>query len=392
MQLFLFLTTVFLCTGGFIATEVTVISLASSGPEYQNGPSAGAAVFFCVMGTLLASVSLRHLCKYNTRILAKFTAIIIYVLTALFWVLDKLIPLLIIAYIAAVLYSAVYIVVNYCLCVSVYHFEKAGQRDRVANLMAFPVFSAQAVIPILFGWVLDSQGVETAVAGILFTFSIPLGLIWRMPESKPEKGSKRDLNTPIFIGLPGILLFISAISSFALNWYFSSALTMLAKQDISAVLIGEIMSALNVAGIAGVGLLSAIAINHIRHQMILLIVFSLIFFPGVMITHSMHEPTASLSTASLLVSTGLITGVTGTLVNSIKFKLFDEINYAVYHRFLAMGTIVSALAGSLIGTVITSYFGWSVSLILCVILCIVSSLRPALSVFSISGKLNHHES
>jgi MFS family permease len=391
MKALLFLLSFFLCTSGFIATEVTVIGIVSHSTSFQNNLGAGAGVFFCVLGTLLASISLRYCNRCTTRKLAVSTTMVTYASAVLFWLLYKFIPLLMLSYIVAVIYSAIYVILNYCLSVSVYHFDQHIERDKVAKQIAFPVCAAQAVMPIVSGWLLDVYGLGPAITIIAFAYSAPLALILFIPKNQPIQHHNITMDISTTQGVPGIVLYISAISSFALNWYFSSALTLFSKQNISTIMIGGVISSLNVAGIVGAGLIAASSIHQMNHQIKLLFISSFILFPGVLLTHSMYNLNISISTVVLLVLTGLLTGIDSALIISIKFKLFNEKNYGYYHSLLSLLTIGSSLIGSLVGTIFTSKLGWNASLMLCITICTIFSIKLALSIFTSLGKLNYEE-
>jgi predicted MFS family arabinose efflux permease len=376
----------FACASGLIATEMSVLGvLAHATPDRYN-LGVGAGIGLCAFGALAASLSLNFLAKHlGTRQIACCAVTMGYLAACVLWFFRNVLPLWAICYVAAVLYAALYVFLNYCVSVSVYCFNNTNIRDILAKQMAVPFFAAQAIIPIASGWLFDAFGVSAMALLIGFCYTFPLIFILKMHHPNGRSLVEKKSKTFVLQGMSRVLLFIAAVSTFTLNWYFSSVLTFLSDQHISTLLIGGILSALNVAGIIGAGWVSTTNMDT-PQQMKLLFVTALVCCPVIILVHALLIPGVSTNTVGLLLFAGFFTGVAGGLTNTLKFSLLDKESYTGYHRLLSLSSMSATLAGSIIGSLVVQEMGWSASLLFCIALGAFLSITPSCAVFSQPNK------
>ncbi len=376
----------FACASGLIATQISVLGVLSNTTPGQHNLGAGAGIFFCAIGMLFSSMSLFRLGRrFCIRELACFTTIGGYLAAGLLWLLHGYLPIWMLSYLTAVIYASIYVIINYCLSVSVYRFDEHIERGNVAKKMALPFFAAQAIMPFASGRLFDDFGIGAMALLVAFSYSIPVAFILLANRSLGERHVKASPLGAMIQGIPGIVLFIAAISTFALNWYFSSVLTILSDQNIPMAMIGGVISALNVAGIIGAGWVASSKMT-IRQQVNLLFLAALICCPAIVFIHSLLDPGASPSAIGLLIFAGLLTGITGALISALKFTFFDKNTYIGYHRLFSMLSIGSTLAGSLMGSLAVQKMGWSASLLTCVAICALATIKPFYLLISHANK------
>lgn len=376
----------FACASGFITTEISVIgALAHATPDRYN-LGVGAGIGLCAFGALAASLSLNFLAKHlRIRQIACCAVTLGYLAACVLWFLRDVLPLWAMCYVAAVLYAALYIILNYCVSVSVYCFDDPTIRDMRAKQMAVPFFAAQAIMPLVSGWLFDAFGVGAVALLLGCCYTFPLIFILKMHRTSGEALAGKTSETFMFQGMLRVVLFIAVVSTFALNWYFSSVLTFLSDQHISTLLIGGILSALNVAGIIGAGWVSTTNMDT-RQQMQLLFITTLVCCPVIILVHALLVPGVSFSTVGLLLFVGFFTGIAGGLTNALKFSLLDKERYTGYHRLLSLSSMSATLAGSIIGSLVVQEMGWGASLLFCIALGTLLSITPAYAVFSQPNK------
>jgi hypothetical protein len=376
----------FACASGLITTEISVLgALAHATPDRYN-LGVGAGIGLCAFGALAASLSLNCLAKHlSIRQLACYAVTLGYLVACVLWLFRDVLPLWAMCYITAVFYAALYVILNYCVSVSVYCFDKQTIRDMSAKQMAVPFFTAQAMMPLASGWLFDTFGIGAVVLLLGCCYTFPLIFIFKMHRTSAEAHERKTSETFMFQGKPRVVLLIAAVSTFALNWYFSSVLTFLSDQHISTLLIGGILSALNVTGIIGAVWVSTTNMDT-RQQMQLLFVTALVCCPIIMLVHALLVPDVSLSTVGLLLFAGFFTGIAGGLMNALKFSLLDKERYTGYHRLLSLSSTGATLGGSIIGSVVVQEMGWSASLLFCIALGTFLSITPSYAVFSQPNK------
>jgi hypothetical protein len=121
-------------------------------------------------------------------------------------------------YVAAVLYAAHYVVLNYCVSVSVYCFDSPTIRDMRAKQMAVSFFAAQAIMPLASGWIFDAFGVSAMALLLGCCYTFPLIFTLKMHRPNGESLVEQTSKTFVLQGMPRVALFIAAVSTFTLNF------------------------------------------------------------------------------------------------------------------------------------------------------------------------------
>lgn len=376
-----FLLSIFACASGLIVTEVSVLGILALAQPSTYNLGVGAGIFFCGVGALISTLGLRYLAaKFDIRMLTLFAVTGGCAAGLVLWLLSKHIPFWLVGYLSGVIFSSLYVILNYALSVSVYKQDHRDHRDYLAKRMIAPFLLAQGITPFGCGWVFDHFGIGGAAVLLMASYLVPSLYIFLKSTPRPPEnmvaGSFRASDQS-----QGVrnLLIIATISTFVLNWYFSSMLTLFSNQDVSMTTLGAILSCLSFAGMAGAWWIGRRAMP-VGRQFELLSLTALVASPGLILFHTVLNPGLSATTAMLLMVIGFGIGVDATLSNSIKYKLLDEAAYLGFHRFLSLLTIGATLLGSLLGVMSTQQFGWVVSMLICLALSAILSVKPYRSI------------
>jgi hypothetical protein len=163
---------------------------------------------------------------------------------------------------------------------------------------------------------------------------------------------------------------MALVVAFGMSWYFSSTLSFLSGQNVSPMLVGSAMSAVQISAILGAALAPTLrAFPGDRRQHLVLSAMAL--FPMLLILHGFFEPHVGLATLSGLLLAGSIAGVATVLTTAIKFDSVAAHQFAHYQSRLSVLTLLGTLGGASAGSWAVNILGWQMSLLACAVLCLM---------------------
>lgn len=365
---------VFACTLGRATMALAVIdALANAAPgEFAAGGGLGPA--FCAVGSLLGALALPWL---NQRIplrpLAWLTLLATYGVAAVLWALAGTSSAPLLVSIAGLACCAANIVLSYCIGMSVYSVDEAARRKAVAQHISLPFLLAEAIGPFAAGWLLGNFGLQAIALLVAVAYLVSASLVQGRPKTSPGpqwQGQSMAWRTRN----PAVTALVMAfVIAFGMSWYFSSTLSFLSGQNVSPMLVGSAMSAIQGTAILAAALAPSLsaAPGDQRHH---LVASAMVLFPMLLILHGFSEPHVGLSTLSGLLLAGSIAGVATALTTAIKFNAVAEHQFAYYQSRLSVLTLVGTLGGAFAGSSAVNMLGWQASLLACAALCLMIGL------------------
>ncbi len=374
MRPYALLFAIFACTLGRAAVALAVIdALANATPgEFAVGGGLGPA--FCAAGSLLGALALPWLSQCITlRSLAWLTLLTTYAVTTVLWAFASFLPTTLLVSIAGLVCCTANIILNYCISMSVYGVDEAVRQKAVVLRISLAFFLAEAIGPFVAGWLLGHFGLQGIVLLVALAYLVSASLVEGHPKAglgQPWQGYSvawRSRNPAV------TALIMALVVAFGMSWYFSSTLSFLSGRNVSPMLVGSAMSAVQISAIFGAALaptLRALPGDQRQH----LVLSAMALFPVLLILHGFFEPRVSLATLSGLLLAGSIAGLATMLTTAIKFDSVAAHQFARYQSRLSVLTLLGTLGGASAGTWAVNILGWQMSLLACAALCLMIGL------------------
>lgn len=373
MRPYALLFAVFACTLGRAAMALAVIDALANAAHGEFAAGGGLGPAFCAVGSLLGALALPWL---NQRIplrpLAWLTLLATYGVVAVLWALAGTSSPLLVS-IVGLACCAANILLSYCIGMSVYSVEEAIRRKAVVQHISLPFLLAEAIGPFAAGWLLANFGLQAIVLLVAVAYLVSASLVQGRPKTRP-KPQWHGQSVAWRTRNPAVTALVMALAiAFGMSWYFSSTLSLLSGRNVSPMLVGSAMSAIQTASILAAALAPSLSTTQgdQRHHLVL---STMVLFPMLLILHGFSEPHVDLLTLSGLLLAGSIAGVATALTTAIKFNAVAEHQFAYYQSRLSVLTLVGTLGGAFAGSSAVNILGWQASLLACAALCLMIGL------------------
>lgn len=374
MRPYTLLFAIFACTLGRAAVALAVIdALANAAPgEFAVGGGLGPA--FCAAGSLIGALALPWLSQgMALRSLAWLTLLATYGVATALWALASSSPVALLVSIAGLVCCTANIILNYCINMSVYGVDEVVRQKVVVPYISMSFLLAEAIGPFVAGWLLGNFGLQAIALLVALAYLVSASLVQGHPKAsfgQPWQGQSvtwRSRNPAV------TALVMALVVAFGMSWYFSSTLSFLSGQNVSPMLVGSAMSAVQISAILGAALAPTLrALPGDRHQHLVLSAMAL--FPMLLILQGFFEPRVGLTTLSGLLLAGSIAGLATMLTTAIKFDSVAAHQFARYQSRLSVLTLLGTLGGASAGAWAVNILGWQMSLLACVVLCLMIGL------------------
>ena len=374
MRPYALLFAIFTCTLGRAAVALAVIDALANAAFGEFAVGGGLGPAFCAAGSLLGALALPWLSQCMTlRPLAWLTLLATYAVATGLWAMASSSPAALLVSIAGLVCCTANIILSYCISMSVYGVDEAVRQKLVVPRISLSFLLAEAIGPFVAGWLLGHFGLQAIVLLVALAYLVSASLVQGPPKANPgwpwqgQPVAWRSRN-------PAATALVMALAvAFGMSWYFSSTLSFLSGRNVSPMLVGSAMSAVQISAILGAALAPMLrALPGDRRQHLVLSAMAL--FPGLLVLHGFFEPRMSLATLSGLLLAGSIAGLATMLTTAIKFDSVAAHQFARYQSRLSVLTLLGTLGGASAGAWSVNVLGWQMSLLACAVLCLMIGL------------------